>query len=96
MSVHNPWREENAGKISEDVVLVIHQVIRAISWGGDRVNKNERMLQKMGQSKMVTHWKHIIKKKNPTITCKLNVASEKNMVSIRKMKLGVSLVVQRW
>lgn len=61
--MHDPWSEENAGNISEDVVLVIHQMIRAISWRGGRVNKNERMLQKMGQSNMVTHWKHMIKEK---------------------------------
>jgi hypothetical protein len=34
-------------------------------------------------------------KKKPMITSKLNVATGKKMVSVREMKLEVSLVVQR-
>lgn len=56
--MHNPLEGgKHKQDFSEDVEVVIHQVIRAASRGGDRVNKNERVLQKMGQSNMVTHWK---------------------------------------
>lgn len=39
------WREEYIGrKIGQDATPVIHQVIKALEWGGHEVNKNKGIL----------------------------------------------------